>query len=266
MGVISMSIYTTTDWRPRQYYILRNTTTNKYYMGQTTQDLTTYLGSGLYWKRHCEKWGGYNRENIQMMWSSWFYSKDDAEAWLKQFEEDEPGYYLAENETWANLCKENTHDNPFYDSSIQTRRIEDGTHHLLSGEIQSKTQKKMIEEGTHPFIVKDADGLTNNQKRLQDGTHAFLNHEKMVEAQKKRKENGNHHFLSSEWQKENQYKRVERGEHPFLEKKGKVACYDKHGNYIDIDRDLYYDQKGNKKDWKYVSINSKEARHRKRKC
>lgn len=232
-------------------------------MGQTTQDLSKYLGSGSYWINHCKKWGGYTRSNIQVMWSQWFNTEHAAKQWLEQFEQDEPDYYLKENKIWANQCKENTLDNPFYDGTIQTRRVKEGTHHLLSGEIQSKQQKKMLAEGTHSFIKKNENGLTSNEQRLKDGTHAFCDYDKMVAAQQKRIENGNHHFTDSEWQKQNQLDRVARGEHPFSKKKGKVACYDKNGNYVDIDRDLYYNQKDKLEERDYVHINSKEGKRRK---
>lgn len=228
-------------------------------MGQTTQDLSSYLGSGSYWIQHCKKWGGYTRSNIQVMWSQWFNTEQEAKDWLEQFEQDEPNYYLKENKTWANQCRENTLDNPFFDATIQTRRVEEGTHHLQRGDIQSRTQKKLLAEGKHTCQIHNETLM----KMFEDGKHPFQDHEKMCEIQQKRIEDGNHHFTDPEWQKQNQLDRVARGEHPFLKKKGKVACYDKNGNYVDIDRDLYYNQKDKLEEREYVHINSKEGKRRK---
>ena len=56
------------NWTPRTYYILRNKTTGMKYMGQTTKDINSYLGSGTYWQNHCKSNGGLNKKNIEVLW------------------------------------------------------------------------------------------------------------------------------------------------------------------------------------------------------
>jgi len=63
-------------WKPRYYYILKNTQTGKKYIGQTVQDIKKYLGSGHYWISHCNKHGGYIRKNIETVWHEWVDNKD----------------------------------------------------------------------------------------------------------------------------------------------------------------------------------------------
>ena len=51
----AQSIYSTSEaWEPRYYYIMKNKTSGKLYVGQTEQSIETYLGSGPYWIRHCK--------------------------------------------------------------------------------------------------------------------------------------------------------------------------------------------------------------------
>lgn len=49
------------------------------------------------------------------------------------------------------------------------KRIIEGTHHFLDGNISRKTQKRRLENGTHHFL-----GPTVNNKRVAAGTHPFL--------------------------------------------------------------------------------------------
>lgn len=106
-----MFIYTKQEWKPRWYYILKNKTSQKLYLGQTKQDIRTYLGSGSYWQNHCKKHGGYTRENIETVWCKFYSNKDEAELFLKEFEEQTPDYWRRDvNESWANQTRENTSD------------------------------------------------------------------------------------------------------------------------------------------------------------
>jgi len=104
----SNSIY---QWHSRHYYILRNKTSEKLYMGQTAQSLDKYLGSGLYWTNHCKAHGGYNRTNIELIWSKFFTSESHAQLFLDDFEEWNPEYW--ESDLWANLVRETTDNSPF---------------------------------------------------------------------------------------------------------------------------------------------------------
>jgi hypothetical protein len=80
-------------------------------MGQTSQSLDTYLGSGLYWVNHCKSHGGYNRTNIELIWSRFFTSESHAQMFLEDFEDWNPNYW--ESDLWANLVKETTDSSPF---------------------------------------------------------------------------------------------------------------------------------------------------------
>ncbi len=72
--------------------------------------------------------------------------------------------------------------------SVQ-KRVENGTHHFLSGEIQRNTNKKMVENGTHPWTGENGKNL--NLKRIEDETHPFAG-TKGFELQQKRIDEGCH--------------------------------------------------------------------------
>lgn len=114
------------NWYPRYYYILRNKTSDKKYVGQTVQDLRKYLGSGVYWKKHCNFHGGYTRENIELIYFEWFENEKDAEKWLTMFSEINPNYWLSDE--WANLTEENAKNNPFFGPSLNERKVRSGSH------------------------------------------------------------------------------------------------------------------------------------------
>ena len=126
-------IYT---WAPRSYYILMNKVSGKKYMGQTTQDLNTYLGSGSYWKNHCNKHGGYTRDNIVLIESISFDKEQDARDWLYTFEQLHPGYYTEDNTAWCNLVRETTEDSPF--KSNMTAIFEKHGNPFSGGNIQKQ--------------------------------------------------------------------------------------------------------------------------------
>lgn len=94
-------------------------------------------------------------------------------------------------------------------------RVSNGTHHLLSGEIQRKNCKKRIEDGT--FHLLDGKIASATQlKRVEDGTHSFLGGDIQREHNRRRLENGTHPFLNGRFQTEQHRKRVENGTHNFL--------------------------------------------------
>lgn len=61
----------------------------------------------------------------------------------------------------------------FLGGEIQHQRVLDGTHHFLGGEISRKTTIKRINDGTHNFLGGEIGGRTS-RKRVTDGTHNFL--------------------------------------------------------------------------------------------
>jgi len=129
-------------WRPRWYYVLKNITSGKLYVGQTVRkDISRYYGSGQYWIAHCKKHGGYSKKNIEIISSDWISSKSNADEWLCKFEEKNPGYFLRSNKAWANRAKETSYDSAFCglskDQRIQFakmgRQAIDGTDAVSAG-------------------------------------------------------------------------------------------------------------------------------------
>jgi hypothetical protein len=99
------------QWRPRWYYGFENRTTGKKYTGQTVRlNMDSYCGSGGYWEAHNNKHGGHNRENLKVLFQHWITSKDAAQAFLDEFERQNPDYYLSSNTEWANQVRETTSD------------------------------------------------------------------------------------------------------------------------------------------------------------
>ena len=184
----SMIINQSTEWKPRTYYILENIQSGKKYIGQTVQDITHYLGSGAYWIPHCKKHGGYNRDNISIVHSKLYESKEDAQQYLDEFKKTNVDYWQTSNKEWANLCEENTEDSPLTGGEITRRvnakRVADGTHNLLGGE----NVRKQVADGTHHWL-----GPENNNKRVADGTHPFLG----PENSRRRMEDGTHNCLET---------------------------------------------------------------------
>ncbi len=97
-------------------------------------------------------------------------------------------------------------------SEVAAKRVADGTHHFLGGEIPRRTQKKLVEAGTHHFLDGEV-SRHSNSKRLEDGTHHFLGARNPVH---KRVADGTHHFFDSELASRNARKRVEAGTHHLL--------------------------------------------------
>jgi hypothetical protein len=67
--------------------------------------------------------------------------------------------------------KEGTHH--FLGGEIQRRKIREGSHQFLNSEYQRKNALKKVEEGTHPFLDKKA-ASARARKRVEDGTHHFI--------------------------------------------------------------------------------------------
>lgn len=110
-------------WKPRHYYVMRNKTTGKLYFGQRMGPMANYLGSGSYWKSHCEAHGGHTKDNIEVLWSDYVKDKETAEAILETMVESEGEYWLFENKTWANRVPEQLDGSPFGQLTPADRRI-----------------------------------------------------------------------------------------------------------------------------------------------
>lgn len=102
------------QWKPRWYYIKRNKTSGKLYFGQTTNEVSSYLGSGKYWKSHCQKNGGFQKHNIENLFAEWFESETKAQEFVDFMGDWCPEYSKGgSGKKWANLLPENTGDSPW---------------------------------------------------------------------------------------------------------------------------------------------------------
>jgi hypothetical protein len=89
------------------------------------------------------------------------------------------------------------------------RRVENGTHPFIGGEIQRISQNKRVTDGIHPWIgngelqrniqlnkVKEGrhqfSGSENNQKRINNGSHNFLDRDAATKRNLKRIADGIH--------------------------------------------------------------------------
>ena len=65
--------------------------------------------------------------------------------------------------------------NPFAGGEIQRQRVADGTHHLLGGAIQRKSNKERVTNGTHNWQGDGEYQRSLQLQRIADGTHPFKN-------------------------------------------------------------------------------------------
>ena len=93
------------------------------------------------------------------------------------------------------------------------KRVTNGTHNFLGGEVQRRNARESVENGTHNFLGGEVQRRAH-KKRVENGTHHFLGARNPVH---KRVTNGTHHFLNSEFQRYINKKRVENETHPFLD-------------------------------------------------
>lgn len=91
------------------------------------------------------------------------------------------------------------------------QRIIDGTHHLLSGEIQRQSNQKRIVNGTHNFLTRP-DGTSVASDRVAKGTNPFQTRPDGTSMGSDQIVAGTHNFLGPKMNK----RRVEAGTHNFL--------------------------------------------------
>ena len=112
-------------------------------------------------------------------------------------------------------------------SKSVSKRVEDGTHHFLDGEVQRRTQKKLVEEGTHRFLGGEIPRCAQ-KKLVEEGKHHFLDGEVSRLSNKKRLEDGTHHFLGT---RNPVHKRIANGTHHFLGDKNPAKRLSKEGKH-----------------------------------
>jgi len=144
------------------------------------------------------------------------------------------------------LISERMNIAPFEKSKLATKmnnkRVKEGVHQFLGGEIGRKANEKQMKDGTNPVLQKEF-------------------HEKMSEKRQKKLKEGTHHLQSSEFQKNLHRIRKERGIDPYT--KNRIPVINKSGEVKMLLREDYYAQKGDKKLWTWVTINSNEGKNRK---
>jgi hypothetical protein len=95
------------------------------------------------------------------------------------------------------------------------QRVKDGTHHWLSGKIQSQAQQKMVEHGVHNFQTKK-DGTNIQTEKVKNGTHHLLGGKIQSITNKKLVESGAHKFMKRPDGSSLTADRVKNGTHNFL--------------------------------------------------
>lgn len=110
-------------------------------------------------------------------------------------------------------------------SEIQKKKVLDGTHHLLSGEIQTKANSDRVKKGTHNFQQQSSIDriIKQNYEQIKNGTHPLLKREDGSsvgrDVSRKRIKNGTHHFLNPEFHKNKPNQKI-------------LYQYDLNGNFI----------------------------------
>ena len=154
--VVAATIHSNTkqEYQQMYIYVFKNSTTNKKYIGYTTQDISKYKGSGKYWVNHCKTNGGHCKSNIETLQCEWFDNKEDAISFLDQFEKDNPEYWKSNK--WCNLVRETLEDsalrgnmddifnrngNPFSGGEIQRKAHAEGKHNYDRNESVKKGWK-----------------------------------------------------------------------------------------------------------------------------
>lgn len=91
----------------------------------------------------------------------------------------------------AGKCVKFTEETRQKMSNKAKERVANGTHNLLSGEIQRQQNKIRVETGIHQFLK----GFNTSSQRVKDGTHHLLSGEIQRRSANERVTNGTHNFL-----------------------------------------------------------------------
>jgi hypothetical protein len=162
-------------WQPRWYYVMRNKTSGKKYAGQTVREnMDKYCGSGGYWKAHCKKHGGLDRQNIDVLEQIWVADKAQAQRWLDSFAAENGEYWLRSNTEWANVCKETTEDSPFAGFTDNQRKVNAKAGGKIGGKTQGKIQGKKHAESGHMSRMGKIGGKIAGKKNVESGHLAII--------------------------------------------------------------------------------------------
>lgn len=198
----------------------------KYFGKSSGKNIEKYPGSGTYWLNHLKT---HNVEPTHL-WNSDWYTDTSIKRFALKFSSINN---IVESKNWANQIPEDGMNGFSSEESkmIQTRRIENKTHHLLGPGLQkrlveegrhntqnpeirkmySKTQMDLVEKGVHPFQLNDRKHI---RKLVEEGKHIFQNkefQENMKINVNERVKNGTHNFVGGDLQR----KRLSEGTHHF---------------------------------------------------
>lgn len=208
-------------------YVKTHNKTGLKYFGKTTKkDPLKYKGSGIYWKKHLKKYG--NDISTEIIAS--FANEEECTKFALTYSEK---YDIVNSPEWANLKEEN------------------GLDGSPKGVKFSEEHKEKIRQSRYGKCFNDFDETTRQkmsvaakikiEKQIKEGKHFFSG------------ENG------SRFASENNKRKIESGIHNFS---GNVIVVDKKGKKLTISKDIFWNQKGDKKDWEYVQHTSNEAKQR----
>ena len=143
-------------------YVKRHNATGLRYLGKTTaKDPYRYKGSGVEWQKHLELYGENFTTEILLATESktelretgiffsrlWDIVKSD--EWANKIPETGDGI----SREAAQLEQKRRYDNGTHNFiGLNQKRIAEGTHNWLGGEIQRKQSARQFENGNHPFI------------------------------------------------------------------------------------------------------------------
>lgn len=95
------------------------------------------------------------------------------------------------------------------------KKIADGTHPFLGGEVQTKSNNDRVANGTHPWVTRP-DGTSYQQDRVAAGEHQYLRREDGSSYTKDRVAAGEHQWLMRPDGSSSSGDRVLNGTHNFL--------------------------------------------------
>ncbi len=94
-------------------------------------------------------------------------------------------------------------------SLANKRKVNDGSHNFIGGNIARASSRRRVEEGTHHFIGGDQQKKLA-RRRVEEGTHHFIGGGIQQALAKLRVKSGTHHFSGSDFNN----KRKQEGTHP----------------------------------------------------
>jgi len=220
------------DIYPTYLYIKKHKITGLKYFGKTTKNnVKSYNGSGVYWKKHIKKYG---KKHIETLWvSEPFYDK----KLLVEFSTFFSDFFDIENSPkWANLIVENGLDGA-------PKGVKNGG---LFGELngmfgKTKEQNPFYNKKHKPEQIKAWSDMRLGDKNPNYQGKSFTEETyKKLRQPKKCKDN-------------------------YKGSPGKICCIDKNGVAKQISTELYNSQKKfglPMEQWEYVSTTSKVAKLR----